>query len=68
MKVTRKQLSEKYGISKNDWNRKHDDLLEHLSDFFDIEEIKESNGRYTYEVSDELPEFVPKLERKSNKE
>ena len=38
--VTRKQLNEKYAISKSQWDRRHDDLLEHLQDFMGIREIK----------------------------
>lgn len=63
--VTRKQLNEKYSIPRNQWNQRHDDLLEHFRDFIDIKEIKSDKGTYTYEVEGELPESIPPLPRKS---
>ena len=65
MQVTRKILNEKYSIAKNQWNTRHEDLLEHLQDFMNITEIKNEKGTYTYEVEGELPETIPSLPRKS---
>ena len=63
--VTRKQLNEKYTISKSQWDRRHDDLLEHFQDFMDIKEIKSEKGTYTYEVEGEMSDTIPQLLRKS---
>lgn len=65
MFITRKELNEKYPISKNQWNMRHDDLLEHLQDYMDITEIKSEKGTYKYEVNGELPDSIPPLPRKS---
>lgn len=67
MKFTRKQLSDKYNISKNQWIRRKDDLLEHLSEFMDITEIEPSNNNmaYLYEIKGEIPETIPPLPRKN---
>lgn len=65
MFITRKELNEKYSISKNQWNLRHDDLLNHLQDFMDIIEIKSIKGTYKYEVKGELPDSIPPLPRKS---
>lgn len=67
MKISRNEINQKYNISKSTWERRHDDLLEWLNDFFPIVEIKENN-RYYYEVPDELPDEIPKLPRKTNKQ
>ena len=64
MKISRSELSKKYNITNSQWQRRHDDLLEHINDFFSIEEIKE--GRYYYYIiPDELPDSIPTLPRKS---
>ena len=47
---TRKELSQKYNIPRSQWDKKHDDLLDHLQDFMNIKEIKSETGRYTYEI------------------
>lgn len=66
-KLSRSELSKKYNISRNAWEARHNDLLDWIRDFFPIEEVKE--GRYYYYlVIDDLPESIPKLPRKSNKE
>jgi len=68
-KISRNKLSNKYNISNNQWQRRHDDLLNHLQDFFSIVEIQDSKtGYYYYEVPDILPDTIPKLPRKSNKQ
>ena len=58
---TRKELSQKYNIPRSQWDKKHDDLLDHLQDFMNIKEIKSETGRYTYEIEGEMPEFIPNL-------
>lgn len=66
-KISRSFLSKKYGITEGMWRNRRDDLLEHLNDFFSIQEIKE--GRYYYYiVPDEIPDEVPKLSRKNNQQ
>ena len=65
MIIKRVELNQKYNLSKNMWDRRHDDLLDWLNDFFPIKERVEK-GRYYYEVPDELPESVPRLPRKLN--
>lgn len=65
-KISRTQLTKKYNITRGQWQNRHDDLLEHLNDYFSIQEIKE--GRYYYYiVPDEIPDEVPILPHKSNK-
>ena len=66
--LTRNELNQKYSITKNIWNTRHDDLISHLQDFMDIKEIKNERGRYTYEIEGEMPESIPKLPRKSTLE
>lgn len=61
MFITRKELNEKYSIPKNQWNLKHDELLNHLQEYMDIIEIKTEKGRYSYEVKGELPDLIPPL-------
>ena len=68
MRYTRNELNQKYGLDNHTWARKHDLLLEHLSLFMDIQEIKEANGRYTYEIEGELPDTIPPVPRKGKKE
>ena len=66
-KISRSQLTKKYHLTEGMWRNRHDDLLDHLNDFFSIKEIKE--GRYYYyEVPDELPDNIPPLPRKNNKQ
>lgn len=65
-KLSRTELTNKYKITRGQWQNRHDDLLEHLNDYFSIQEIKE--GRYYYYiVPDEIPEEVPILPHKTNK-
>lgn len=64
-RISRKELTEKYHITRNAWEARHDDLLDWINDFFSIVEIKENN-RYYYEVPDVLPDSIPKLPRKTN--
>lgn len=64
--LTKTELTEKYSISRNAWERRHTDLLEHLKDFMDITEYKSDTGRYIYEIKDDqLPTYIPPLPRKS---
>lgn len=66
MQLTRKQLIDKYpSLTRSNWERRHDDLLDHLQDYMDITEIKTEKGRYSYEVKGELPDSIPSLPRKS---
>ena len=55
-------------FQKGQWDRRHDDLLEHLQNFMDIKEIKSEKGTYTYEVEGEMPDTIPLLLRKSKME
>lgn len=66
IKLTRAELNNKYNISHNTWDRRHDDLLDYLQDFMNIIEVKE-RGRYYYEIEGELPESIPTIPRKSRK-
>ena len=66
MIVTRTFLNKKYNLNRKWWNTAHDRLLEHLSDYMDITEIKEEGSIYKYEIISELPEVIPPLPRKSN--
>ncbi len=66
MRLKRSELNKKYNLTKNAWDKRHDDLLDWLNDFFPIKEIQGKNGYYYYEVPDELPESIPKLPRKTN--
>lgn len=68
MQVTRKSLNEKYSIAKNQWNTRHEDLLNHLQDFMDIIEIKNERGTYKYEIKGDMPDNIPPLPRKSQME
>jgi hypothetical protein len=70
VKLKRTELSKRYNISNNDWARRHDDLIEYLNQFMNIKEENE-NGRYYYIIEaeeSELPEFIPKIPRKINKQ
>lgn len=67
MKLSRTELSKKYSITAGQWKNRHNDLLDWINDFCSITEIKE--GRYYYYIlSDDAPESIPKLPRKSNKQ
>lgn len=69
MKISRSQLSKKYNIPSSQWQRRHDDLLDWLNDFFPIEEVKDKkSGFYSYIVPDELPDLIPTLPRKTSKQ
>lgn len=66
-KISRSQLTKKYNLTRGQWQNRHDDLLEHLGDFFFIQEIKE--GRYYYYlIPDEIPDKIPSLPHKTNKQ
>lgn len=63
--LSRKQLSEKYDINNHTWTRRHDDLIDYLQDYLDIEEYKEK-GSYFYKINeDEMPDYIPPIPRKS---
>lgn len=66
IRITRAKLNKKYNISPNDWTRKHDLIMEHLSNYMEITELKE-NGQYIYVIEDDLPETIPPIPRKSKK-
>lgn len=66
MRIKRSELTKKYNLTKNTWDKRHDELLGWLNDFFSVKEIRGKNGYYYYEVPDELPESIPKLPRKTN--
>lgn len=68
IKLSRTDLNQKYNLDRKWWNTKHDLLLEHLSLFMDIQEIQEANGYYTYEIEGELPDTIPPVPRKGEKE
>lgn len=63
MKVTRKFLTDKYSIPLSQWNQKHEELIMHLQDYMNIQEIKSEKGRYSYEVKGELPDSIPPLRK-----
>ena len=66
-KLSRTQLTQKYNLTRGQWQNRHDDLLDYLGDFFFIKEIKE--GRYYYYmVPDEIPDKIPSLPHKTNKQ
>lgn len=66
MRISKTELTNKYNLTRRAWEARHDDLLEHLSDFMNIKEIK-INNRYYYDIEGEMPDSIPKLPRKSNK-
>lgn len=65
MLYSRTELSKRYNIDKNTWNRRHDELLEYLSEFMNIVEVLK-NGRYYYEIIN-APSEIPPIPRKTNK-
>lgn len=66
MKLSRAELSKKYNIDQHSWTRKHDLVMEHLSNHMEITETLENN-RYFYEITGELPESIPPIPRKSRR-
>lgn len=66
MKLSRAELSKKYNINEHSWTRKHDLVMEHLSNYMEIAESIENN-RYFYEITGELPESIPPIPRKSRR-
>ena len=68
MKISRKELSQQYHITKYSWEKRHDEIIAHLQDFMDITEIKSDTNRYTYEIEGEMPESIPPLPKKSELE
>lgn len=67
--VSRAELNKRYGFNKGTWDRNKVRLLDHLNDYMVIEEVKTEKGRYEYHISeDKLPEYIPPLPRKNNKE
>ena len=67
MKITRAELNQKYNLNINVWNRKHDVVMAHLSLYMDIIEIKE-RGQYFYEIKGDMPDNIPPVPRKTNRE
>lgn len=58
--VSRKELNEKYHIGKNCWSTSHDELISFLREYMQIEEVKTSTGRFSYNIyEEELPESIP---------
>ena len=68
MNLTRTQLSKKYGITDYAWKSRHDELIEYLKEYMDITETKSSTNRYTYEINGDMPESIPKIPRKSQRD
>lgn len=68
MNLTRTQLSKKYGITDYAWKSRHDELIEYLKEYMDITETKSSTNRYTYEINGDIPESIPKIPRKSQRD
>lgn len=66
MKFTRTELNKKYGFNSTQWTRRHDDLMNWLKEFMDINEIQDSNSRYYYEINGEMPDNIPRLPRISH--
>lgn len=66
MRLSRPELDKKYNIDENYWNTKHDIVMEHLSNYMEITELKEKN-KYFYEIIGELPESIPPIPRKSRR-
>lgn len=67
MKITRAELNQKYNLNINVWNRKHDVVMAHLSLYMDIIETKE-RGQYFYEIKGDIPDNIPPVPRKTNRE
>lgn len=68
MQLSRKELSDKYNITRAIWEKRRNELIEYLQEFMDINEIRQPNGRYVYEIEGEIPEEIPRLPRKSQME
>lgn len=66
--LSRSELSKKYGIGKNVWHRRHDELLEYLGEYMEIKENTDLRGRYSYDIEGELPQSIPPLPRASKKD
>ena len=65
--LTRKELSDKYNISKWRWDPKNKSaLMDFLKDYMDIEEVKVKNN-YVYTITGEVPEILPAFPRNTNK-
>jgi len=67
MELTRSDLNRKYSISDYTWKARHDELLDYLREYMDIKEIKSDTNRYSYEITGEIPDSIPKIPRKSQK-
>lgn len=65
MIVTRKELTEKYSITRSSWDRRAQEVLEHLQDFMDIVEIESEKRTHKYEIKGEMPDSIPPFPRKS---
>lgn len=62
--LKRSQLNKKYGLSKNQWTRRHDDVMEYLSEFMNITQVVSDSGRFSYQVEGEMPQSIPPLPEK----
>lgn len=62
---SRKQLSEKYGITRSQWERRKQELLAHLKEYMDIEEYTDKNGYFFYDIVGKVPDSIPPMSRKS---
>lgn len=67
MILTRVELNQKYSLNRKWWNTKHDILLAHLQEYMDITEHKNGNS-YTYEIKGDMPDNIPPVPRKTNRE
>lgn len=67
--LTRNELTKRYGITRNAWERRHDELMNYLSEFMRIREVRnEKSGRYTYEIDEDILPDIPAFPRKSQME
>lgn len=57
-----------YCIGENVWKRRHDELMDYLKTYMDIEEVKTDTGRYSYKITGNLPPKLPPLPRKNARE
>lgn len=64
--LTRSELSKKYNITESSWKRRHDDVMDFLSDYMNISERCEKK-RFYYDIEGEVPIEIPVIPRKSNK-
>lgn len=67
--LKRSDLNKMYNLNKGTWDRRHDDLMNHLNEYMNITERGE-NTRFYYDVDvdsiDEMPKNIPPLPRKND--